>query len=217
MGLLGNYSLTFDADDLVSVEKVAVYSSGNAASPYSYSLTTIDANVAAGQLLDVVALSLRAGEQFTFNGSAETGGRFNIRGGWDNDTLTGGAGADQLYGNLGADMLRGGAGSDSFEYYSTAESTAAGRDTILDFSLGDRINLFNIDADGDSTNGDSRFTFIDAAAFSNVAGQVRAFQDPTTAGKWFVEADVNGDGVADLSIQVMVTDSDPITSGDFYL
>jgi Ca2+-binding RTX toxin-like protein len=217
LGLLGNYTLTFDADDLVAIETVSVYRSGDASNPYTYNLTSIDANVAAGHTLQVAGLSLRAGERLTFNGSAETDGRFNIRGGWDSDDLTGGAGSDQLFGNLGADLLKGGAGADSFEYYSTAESTAASRDTILDFTSGDIINLSVIDADGNSANGDSRFTFIGADAFGRVAGQLRAFLDPATAGKWFVEADVDGDGTADLSIQVMVTDSHQITSLDFYL
>jgi Ca2+-binding RTX toxin-like protein len=216
-GLLGNYNVTFDANDLVSIEKLSVYSSGNAGNPFSYNLTTIDANVAAGQSLDVIALSLRTGEHLTFNGSAETDGRFNIRGGWDSDTLTGGAGSDQLYGNLGADTLRGGAGNDAFEYYAVGESTAAGRDMILDFTAGDYVNLYLIDADANAANGDTAFAFIGSAAFGNVAGQLRAVQDPVTMGQWLVEADINGDGIADLAIGLTVTDGHAITGNDFFL
>jgi Ca2+-binding RTX toxin-like protein len=162
-------------------------------------------------------LSLRTGEHLTFNGSAETDGRFNIRGGWDSDTLTGGAGNDQLYGNLGADTLRGGAGNDAFEYYAVGESTTASRDTILDFTAGDYVNLYLIDADANAANGDTAFAFIGSAAFGNVAGQLRAVQDPVTMGQWLVEADINGDGIADLAIGLTVTDGHAITGNDFFL
>jgi Ca2+-binding RTX toxin-like protein len=175
-----------------------------------------DANVAPGQTLDVVALSLRAGERLSFDGAAETNGRFNIRGGWDADTLTGGGGNDQLHGNFGADVLKGGAGNDSFAYIDAAESTASSRDRILDFTTGDRINLILIDADGVAANGDSRFSFIGSAAFGGVAGQLRAFEDAASPGQWFVEGDVNGDGTADLSIHVTVADGHALSGADFY-
>ncbi|MBV8685966.1 MAG: hypothetical protein JOZ90_12720 [Alphaproteobacteria bacterium] len=61
LGLLGTYNLAFDADDLVGIEKLAGYGSGNAAAPNNYAFTTIDANVASGQTLMVIGLSLRRG------------------------------------------------------------------------------------------------------------------------------------------------------------
>ncbi|HEY0043517.1 MAG TPA: hypothetical protein VGB62_03100, partial [Allosphingosinicella sp.] len=139
VGLVGNYSIAFDADDLVSVEKLAVYSSGDSAAPAGYTLTTNDLNVAAGQTMTIIAQSLQANELLAFNGSAETNGSFNVKGGRGADTITGGNGADVIWGNLGADTLRGGAGNDSFVYQSAAESTAAARDLILDFAQGDRV------------------------------------------------------------------------------
>ncbi|HEX8586035.1 MAG TPA: M10 family metallopeptidase C-terminal domain-containing protein [Allosphingosinicella sp.] len=214
VGLLGNYALAFDADDLVSIEKLAVYSSGNAAAPNSYSLTMHDANVAAGQKLMVVAQSLLAGEAFTFNGAAEIDGRFNVRGGRGGDSITGGAGADTLYGGLGADTLRGGAGNDEFEYRSAAESTAASRDTILDFARGDRINLAPIDADGNAANGDSKFTWLGSGAFSGQAGQLRVSQQ---SGIWVVEADTNGDSAADLVIHFTAPPGFLPEKSDFYI
>jgi len=50
-----------------------------------------------------------------------------------------------------------------------------------------------IDADGIGSNGNQAFALIGAAAFSNVRGQLRS-----QAGQ--VEADVNGDGLADFRI-----------------
>jgi len=218
LGLLGSYALRFDADDLASIEKLAVYSSGDAARPNVYALTMNDANVAAGATLTVTALSLQAGEHLVFDGSAETDGAFDLWGGRDTDVLTGGRGNDQLHGGLGADRLRGGGGNDLFDYRSAAESTPAAPDTILDFTPGDRIGLAAIDADGAAVNGDSAFTFIGGAPFHGTAGELRAWQDPSYSRAWHVEADVDGDGTADLAILV-VTTSPSVTLGvsDFLL
>jgi Ca2+-binding RTX toxin-like protein len=214
VGLLGTYTLVFDADDLVSIEKLALYGSGNPAAPNHYTVATIDANVAAGQQLTVIAMSLSAIETFTFNGQAETDGSFSILGGKGSDTISAGAGNDLIWGNLGADTLKGGGGNDSFEYYSVAESTPQARDTILDLSPGDRINLWTIDADGNAGNGNSAFAWIGSAAFSQVAGQLRAAQ---TQNGWLVEGDINGDGVADLAILVQTANGHILTAADFIL
>ncbi|HEY0084539.1 MAG TPA: calcium-binding protein [Allosphingosinicella sp.] len=217
VGLLGNYALTFDGDDLVSVEKLAVYSSGNAATPNSYSLTMHDGNVAVGQKMMVVAQSLAAGEALTFNGAAETDGSFNVRGGRGADTITGGAKADTIWGGLGADTLRGGAGGDVFEYGSTTESKSAGADVIMDFEKGDKINLTGIDADGDAANGDSKFTWLGAGAFTGHAGELRVSQHPQYAQTWVVQADTNGDKQADLTIYLVAPAGFLPEKGDFYV
>jgi Ca2+-binding RTX toxin-like protein len=217
VGLLGTYTLAFDAGDLVSIEKLAVYSSGDAAAPNSYSLTMNDGNVAAGQKMMVVAQSLQAGEAFSFNGSAETDGSFNIRGGQGGDMITGGAKADTIYGNLGADALKGGAGSDEFEYRSTAESRLGSADTILDFAKGDKINLIAIDADGNAANGDSKFTWLGAGAFTGHAGELRVSQHPQYAQAWVVEADTNGDSVADFVLYLAAPAGFLPDKSDFYV
>ncbi|HEY0043329.1 MAG TPA: calcium-binding protein [Allosphingosinicella sp.] len=217
VGLVGNYTIRFDADDLVSVEKLAVYSSGDAAAPAGYDLTMIDSNVAAGQTLTVIAQSLQAGELLRFNGSAETNGSFNVKGGRGGDTITGGAGNDILWGNLGADTLKGGGGADVFIYQSAAESHAAARDLILDFAQGDRVGLLAIDADGNAANGDSRFAFIGSDAFHNVAGELRVTQDSTYNRAWLVEGDTNGDGTADFSLYVVAQPGQAIGANDFLL
>jgi hypothetical protein len=85
--LTGPYTLAFDRGDLCEVEKLALYSSGDAAAPNGYTLATIDATVAAGRTLTVIAQSLLAGETLVFNGSAEKDGSFNVRGGRGNDTI----------------------------------------------------------------------------------------------------------------------------------
>lgn len=214
VGLLGNYTLTLGASSLTGVELFAMYSSGSAGSPYNYTLTTHNGNVAAGQLLIVTAASLLSTEQLTFNGSAESDGRLQVFGGHGSDTITTGAGNDRIIGGEGADILTGGAGNDVFQYNNALESTAANRDTILDFTSGDRIDLFYTDANANA-GGSQHFSFIGSGAFTNSAGQLRAAEQ--SPGQWLIEGDTNGDGVADLSILVTVTGGHTITAGDFFL
>jgi Ca2+-binding RTX toxin-like protein len=84
---------------------------------YDYNLTTLDSNVAAGVQVIVDANRLRLGEDFTFDGSAESDGGFFVWGGGGTDTLTGGSMTDIFYfgenGQFGAsDVVNGGAGID---------------------------------------------------------------------------------------------------------
>jgi Ca2+-binding RTX toxin-like protein len=236
LGLIGNYAgLVFGAGTLTGVERLAVYTGAAlGAGPASYHLTLHDANVGTAGLF-VTAMSLKAGETLTLNGTAETNGAFTvfagtgddaIAGGAMNDWIAGNAGADRLFGmggrdtlvgGAGADQLRGGAGADTFRYTAVGDSTAGARDAILDFAAGqDRIDLGAIDA-APGTAADDAFSFIGARAFSGggAAGELRAF---LVSGKtWQVEGDVNGDGTADLVIQVDLVIGDALSAADFVL
>ncbi len=84
---------------------------------------------------------------FSSNGSQTIhGGSGNdtISGSGGTNTIYGGSGSDSITGAGGADSLYGGEGADYFVYTGT-DSTAAGRDTIFDFSQsdGDKIYLKN--------------------------------------------------------------------------
>jgi Cadherin domain/RTX calcium-binding nonapeptide repeat (4 copies) len=116
------------------------------------------------------------------------------------DTINGLGGNDNITGGAGADTLTGGTGADTFVYNLTTDSVVGARDIITDFSRTqlDKISLNPIDANANVT-GNQNFTFIGTAAFSNVAGQLRYEQ---LSGNTFVSGDVNGDSVADFSIQV---------------
>ncbi|HEX8308115.1 MAG TPA: cadherin domain-containing protein [Allosphingosinicella sp.] len=138
------------------------------------------------------------------------------------DTIFGMAGADEIYGEGGndvlvggdgADKLSGGLGKDQFAYNNVSESTAGSLDLITDFSRsqGDKISLSGIDANS-LLSANQAFTFIGTSAFSNVAGQLR-FE--TSAGITTVFGDVNGDGVADLQIQL--SGAVPLIASDFVL
>ena len=140
-------------------------------------------------------------------------GHDTIQGMAGDDELHGEGGNDTLVGGGGADRLVGGTGKDQFTFNALSESTAASHDLITDFSRsqGDKISLSAIDANSLAGNNQA-FTFIGSSAFSNVAGQLRY---ETSSGVTTIFGDVNGDGVADLQIQLSGTIA--LISSDFIL
>jgi hypothetical protein len=125
--LQGNYSagVTFGTgttSNISSIESISLFA-GNLTSygdisnaSYSYNLTMLDSNVAAGAALKVNGSGLRAGENFTFDGSAETDGQYLVYGGRGTDILKGGAMSDSFVFNFerfnGGDKVDGGLGYD---------------------------------------------------------------------------------------------------------
>ena len=222
LGLQGNYAgasaVSFGAGQLIGVEQLVFLSNsdtrfGGAGSgtPYNYTITTHDGNVAAGSRMIIQANTLVSDEVLNFNGSAELDGVFSIFSGNGADTLRGGAGNDTISGRGGADMLFGGGGNDTFLYTNLTDSTPGARDTFGDFSTGDLIDLSRLDAITGGAN--DAFSFIGSAAFSNTAGQLRAVN--TGGSNWLVEADTNGDAIADFALFLTVSDNHPITVSDF--
>ncbi|THD34590.1 MAG: hypothetical protein E7773_14495, partial [Sphingomonas sp.] len=134
----GNTTLTLGATSLTGVEQVTLLTGSDPSYgdvfgfPYSYNITTNDANVAAGQQLIVQGGSLHANETLTFNGAAELDGSFLVYGGLGNDVLTGGHQADTLYGGGGNDQIDGGAGADTMY-------GGAGNDTFIVDDAGDVV------------------------------------------------------------------------------
>ncbi|MEA3535186.1 calcium-binding protein [Rhizobium sp. CC-YZS058] len=118
-----------------------------------------------------------------------------------NDTLNGGGGQDVLVGGQGDDVLTGGAGRDQFVFVGVARKL--GTDVITDYhrSQGDTIDL-------------SVFTmsFVGTDRFSGDHPELRFHK---TAGKTYVEADTDGDGVKDFTI--VLKGSFALTAHDFLL
>jgi Ca2+-binding RTX toxin-like protein len=141
------------------------------------------------------------------------GGNDQLAGGGGDDRIDGGANNDLLWGGAGADELFGGTGADQFHYAALSDSPAGDRDRIADFkrSEGDKINLSAIDASL-TASGNQAFSFIGAAAFGGVAGQLR-YQ--YSAGQTVVSGDVDGDGVADFAIALQGNIA--LIGTDFYL
>ena len=141
------------------------------------------------------------------------GGNDTLSGGAGADLLDGGVGNDSLTGGIGGDQLIGGGGADQFLLTSISDSQAGSLDVIADFSKADRdkIGLSAIDANIHLAK-DQKFAFIGTAGFSGTAGQLRYEQ---VDGNTFVMGDVDGDGTADFTIQLVGVFS--LTSGDFSL
>ena len=168
------------------------------------------ANGGTDTVLSSVGFTLGANiENLTLTGSGNVAGIGNDLA----NVINGNAGDNSISGGLGADTLSGGAGNDTFLYGAVAHSTAAARDTILNFASGDKINLAQIDANATTTGTNDAFTFIGAGAFTNVAGQLRAYKSGT---EWIAEGDTNGDGTADLVIG-LTTANAAIIAADFVL
>jgi Ca2+-binding RTX toxin-like protein len=116
-----------------------------------------------------------------------------------NDTLLGGAGNDTLLGGAGKDLTTGGGGLDRIKIGALGESgtTFATRDVINTFAHGDKIDLSAIDANG-AAAGNQGFSFV--ANFTHAAGQLQ--WDKTGPTAFLITGDVNGDAVADFSLQI---------------
>jgi Ca2+-binding RTX toxin-like protein len=136
-------------------------------------------------------------------------GADSVYGGEGDDTLTGDAAGDRLFGDDGDDVLTGGAGrdtlyggadADSFAFRFATDSAVGStlRDLIVGFETGlDLIDLRQIDANIVLT-ANQAFAWIGTAAFGSIAGQLRVI----TGASSVLQADVNGDGVADFELQL---------------
>lgn len=121
-----------------------------------------------------------------------------LEGGDNNDVMSGGAGNDTIVGGLGADRLSGNAGADVFVFTAISDSAVTARDQISGFTTGvDRIDLSAIDANVASLANNA---FVRVGAFTGVAGQMIV---RVAGGNGFIEGDVDGNGTADFSIQVI--------------
>ena len=114
-------------------------------------------------------------------------------GGLGNDTLSGGLGNDTLDGGLGNDTLTGGAGSDVFRF-DTALNASTNVDRIVDFALGDQIQLDHAIFTKLTATGSLNPDFFKASA-NGVAGDANDYLLYNTAtGALFYDADGNGAG-----------------------
>jgi Ca2+-binding RTX toxin-like protein len=143
LALQGDYSNRTTFTNMTSIASVSLYSGANgsfgdtANNRYSYNLATVNANVAAGEVFKINGANLQAGENLTFDGSAESDGSFLVYGGLGTDMLTGGQLGDSFVfaqdGRFGSgDTVDGGAGYDvvylrgdySFDFNDAGYSTA---------------------------------------------------------------------------------------------
>jgi Ca2+-binding RTX toxin-like protein len=115
IGLQGDYTggnaLFLGPNTITGVEVISVLPG------YSYVITSDDGNAGAGQTLTIYGTTLGAGDALTFDGSAETDGKFMVYGGLGTDIITTGAGNDGIYFGRGGrfdpltDHVNGGGGT----------------------------------------------------------------------------------------------------------
>ncbi|MFN3387986.1 MAG: calcium-binding protein, partial [Allosphingosinicella sp.] len=193
--------IRFEADTMVNVETITLVSASTGYN--SYNLTPHNATVAAGQTLTIDGSALQRGETMMIYGTAETDGRFVMRGGAGNDYLFGGAGDDVLIGGLGRDQLRGNGGADTFVYSGASQSTGTNFDRIVGFDWReDRIDLPDTVAGWNGAVDGA----LNAASFdADIAAAVNATLDAGSAllftatsgnysGRAFLVIDADGDG-----------------------
>jgi Ca2+-binding RTX toxin-like protein len=188
-------------------------------------------NMTAGQLLATKLMSFGVGVSITINGTAASDimklgnavqtvnggdGTDQIKGGSLVDTINGGGGIDKIMGLGGADILTGGAGNDVFRLLAQSDSTTgAGADRITDFTIGeDRINFSKIDTNP-GLAGDQGFAFAGTAAFAG--GGLAQVRYLTSGSDLIVQADVNGDGAADMEVILQGMAGQSLTSAQFVL
>lgn len=133
-----------------------------------------------------------------------------IKGGDGADTIVGGAGADTITGGLGADKITGGDGADVFVYTVKEDSgTAADTfDIITDFDVAnDKFDLTAL-----LENDEFDFIATEGNAFTGNGPEVRWDK---TGGKTLIEIDVDGNGTADMKIEL--EDEVDLTAAHFNL
>ncbi|MEN2979682.1 calcium-binding protein [Tistrella arctica] len=209
--LLGN-----GGDDIISGGDGADYIDGGAGRDtmrYTDDTRDLDINLDSGlgrggsaandRLISIEVIESGSGDDLIQGQSNETAERF-----------MGGGGDDQLNGRGGTDMLSGGSGADRFLYAATIYSRVGRGDHILDFSQedGDRLDLSGIDTNP-ATIADDGFSFIDGSGFSGTTAEIRV---QSAAGRLVVLGDANGDGAADIEIN-LIGFTGTLTAADFIL
>lgn len=112
------------------------------------------------------------------------------------DVLTAGSGNDRLTGGAGRDVLSGGAGDDVFVFAALTDSSAAHADQIARFRPGhDRIDLSGI------TQGTAPLWLGQTGFSASGAAELRRVGEDG-AQMQRIELDLDGDGTADLAIDI---------------
>jgi Ca2+-binding RTX toxin-like protein len=153
------------------------YNLANPAANYHYVFALDDSVVETGETFLVDASELRAAEFVKFDGSAETSGTLDLRGGAGNDVLIGGGGNDNLTSGMGTDAISGGAGRDgiyvgSWLEYSDVVDGGADSDTLAlqgDYAAGIFLsNVMNVEVIALLSGSDPRFGDIAGNAYDYV-------------------------------------------------
>jgi Ca2+-binding RTX toxin-like protein len=144
------------------------------------------------------------------------GGADTIRGGNLSDFVMAGDGDDVIIGLGGADRVAGGNGTDWFVYRNATDAPMGIEiDQIFDFVSGvDKLDFRTLDTDPDR-DGIQPLTYIGTSDFENTGiGQIRWVNSGRDL---HVEADTDGNGVADMQILLTGAGTQTLIGSDFLL
>ena len=98
---------------------------------------------------------------------------------------------------------------------SSCGGLGAGADRITDYTIGgDRLNFSGLDTNA-GLAGIQGFAFVANGAFSG--GGTASIRYTNSGADLLVQADVNGDGIADMEIILQGLNGGTLTAGDFIL
>jgi Ca2+-binding RTX toxin-like protein len=187
--LNGDYSagLTLGANTIANIETLQF------AAGHSYSVTTNNANVAAGLTLAIDGSALGITDALTFNGAAETNGSFAMTGGAGNDALTGGALADTFDLSLGGnDTVHAGDGADTIN--AGGALTAA---DAIDGGTGSDVLVLNGDYSAGVAFGAATMTNVETLRFAAGHSYAITTADANVASGQSLTVDGSALGAAD--------------------
>ena len=113
-----------------------------------------------------------------------------VNGSASNDVISIGGGATTVTGGLGNDNLTAGSGADNFRYTSTADFAGPVRDFITGFDAS--ADVFSFSGMGFA----STINFVGLGSFTGTGSEAWIANGST------LEIDVNGDGAADMQIEL---------------
>lgn len=202
----GDYhaEIAFDALTLQNISTVRLATGHDyALQVYSEARTTLTVDGTGLGATDVMTLRASGGDTNSYRYLGGLAGD-SLTGGFGADTLIGGGGADTLQGGTGTDLLTGGVGSDVFRYASTLESSGY-LDTLTDLSNADTIDLKAIDA-STGIAGDQPFVLSNNGEWHATGkGEIRLYK---LGGHTNLEVDVDGDGFANMIVQIVGNHTD---------
>lgn len=198
---LGNITVNLDTVRTEMLAKGMTVAAGSAG--VTFTVNGSSAN-------DVVKVATDAPSEISGNG-----GNDRLNGSMQGDYISGGDSVDKIRGDGGNDLLIGGTGADVFKYRAISDSTVASPDTILDFLSGtDRINFGRIDTNA-VTPGDQAFAYAGTGAF--LGGGTASIRWVDLGADLRVEADVDGNGTADMYVLLQGAGTQVLTAADFVL
>ncbi|MFC5068709.1 peroxidase family protein [Flaviflagellibacter deserti] len=120
---------------------------------------------------------------------------------WGVENVIGGSGADSITASEAVNVMDGGAGNDTFRFLSAA---AANGDTIVNFQVGDQVDLTGIDANSGVT-GNQAFSLVAGPTFTAAAQLMVSYETRADGDYTVIQGNTGGDNTADFKLSLKGT------------